>query len=565
MRDAATARPWRAMSVCFVALFMTLLDISVVNVALPSMGRSTGAGPSQLQWVVSGYVLAFGLVPVLAGRVGDQRGRRPVLLAGVAAFVVTSALVGVAPNPALLLVGRFLQGLAGGVINPQVAGLIQELFHGRDRGRAFGALGTVVGVSTALGPVVGGLVIAAGGPGLGWRLVFFVNVPIGLAALLLARRWLPAPPPRPGTAGTAVDAGPPTRLDLAGAALLGGAVLLVLLAAIQYGDTRRPAWLLLALPAPAVAAAFLGWERRLLARGGNPLVDLRLFAIRSYSLGVLVALTFFCAFPALPFVLALYFQDGLGYSPLASGLSVTAFAVGSAVAAAISGRLVNRFGRLVTLTALTVFGVGIVGVELLSRRLATAPGMGVAQIGLLLAPGLFVAGLGSGGVITPNQALSLAEVDVRGGGTAAGMLQTSQRIGAAIGPAVVGAVFFATLGGRGLTGDLAATSRGAGRAVATAGHDAVAVREGFAAALGNGLLVSLGFVLLAVAVAVVEVSCRRGRPGPSGSPGARSTGRRRRWRAGPVSPGAAGPRPAGPAASEGPAPRPAGTPSSRRE
>lgn len=549
------------MSVGFVALFMTLLDVSVVNVALPSMGRSTGAGPSQLQWVVSGYVLAFGLVPVLAGRVGDQRGRRPVLLAGVAAFVVTSALVGLAPNPALLLVGRFLQGLAGGVINPQVAGLIQELFHGRDRGRAFGALGTVVGVSTALGPVVGGLVIAAGGPGLGWRLIFFVNVPIGLAAFLLARRWLPAPPPRP------VEAGPPARLDLAGAALLGGAVLLVLLAAIQYGDTRRPAWLLLALPAPAVAAAFLGWERRVVARGGHPLVDLRLFAIRSYSLGVLVALTFFCAFPALPFVLALYFQDGLGYSPLNSGLSVTAFAVGSAVAAAISGRLVHRFGRLVTLTALTLFGVGIVAVELQSRLLATTPGVGAAQIGLLLAPALFVAGLGSGGVITPNQALSLAEVDVRGGGTAAGMLQTSQRIGAAIGPAVVGAVFFATLGGRGLTGEVvgAAAAAGAGRVGATTGHEAVAVREGFAAALGNGLLVSLGFVLLALTVAVVEVSRRPGRPGPSGSPGARSTGRPRRWRAGRGSRGAAGRRPTGPAGPPGSGPRPAGTPSSRRE
>jgi EmrB/QacA subfamily drug resistance transporter len=556
---AATVRPWRAMSVCFVALFMTLLDVSVVNVALPSMGRSTGAGPSQLQWVVSGYVLAFGLVPVLAGRVGDQRGRRPVLLAGVAAFVVTSALVGLAPNPALLLVGRFLQGLAGGVINPQVAGLIQELFRGRDRGRAFGALGTVVGVSTALGPVVGGLVIAAGGPELGWRLVFFVNVPIGLAAFLLARRWLPAPPPRPA------EAGPPARLDLAGAGLLGGAVLLVLLAAIQYGDTRRPAWLLLALPAPAVAAAFLGWERRVLARAGHPLVDLRLFAIRSYSLGVLVALTFFCAFPALPFVLALYFQDGLGYSALNSGLSVTAFAVGSAVAATISGRLVNRFGRMVTLTALALFGVGIVAVELQSRLLATVPGVGAAQIGLLLAPALFVAGLGSGGVITPNQALSLAEVDVRGGGTAAGMLQTSQRIGAAIGPAVVGAVFFATLGGRGLTGDLVGASSGGARVGAASGHDAAAVRQGFAAALGNGLLVSLGFVLLALILSVAEVSRRWGPAGSSRSRGARSTARRRPWRAGRAARGAAGRRPSGPVAPQGSGSRPAGTPSTRRE
>jgi MFS family permease len=535
------------MSVCFVALFMTLLDISVVNVALPSMGRSTGAGASQLQWVVSGYVLAFGLVPVLAGRLGDSRGRRPVLLAGIAGFVVTSAMVGLAPSPALLLVGRFLQGLAGGVINPQVAGLIQELFSGRDRGRAFGALGTVVGVSTATGPVVGGLVLAAGGPEFGWRLVFFINVPIGLVALLLARRWLPAPPR---------SSGPPARLDVVGALLLGVAVALVLLGAIQFGDTRRPAWLLLAVPVPATAWLFIRWERRLVARDGHPLVDLGLFAIRSYSLGVLVALTFFCAFPGLPFVLALYFQDGLGYSPLQSGLSVTAYAIGSAIAAQVSGRLVNRYGRLVTLTALGLFAVGIVVVELVARHLATsAPVGGTAgvlaggglpgvlagmTVGLALAPALFLAGAGSGGVITPNQAMSLAEVDVSGGGTAAGMLQTAQRIGSAIGPAVVGAVFFATLGTRGLTvsqGGTASAGGGSGQGAGPAGigngdGGAAVIREGFAAALGNGLLVSLVFVLLALALAAVEVSRRRG-PARPGSRGKTSTGRRPgRWRGG---------------------------------
>jgi MFS family permease len=507
------------MSVCFVALFMTLLDISVVNVALPSIGHSVGAGPSQLQWVVAGYVLSFGLVPVLAGRLGDQRGRRPMLLAGVAAFVVTSALVGLAPNPVLLLAGRVLQGLAGGVINPQVAGLIQDLFTGRDRGRAFGALGTVVGVATAIGPVVGGVVLAAGGPELGWRLIFFLNVPIGLVTLLLARRWLPAPPPRP--------AGPPARLDVAGAGLLGLAVLLVLLAAIQYGETRQPAWVLLALPAPAVVAVFLRWERRLVARGGHPLIDLRLFAIPSYTLGVLVGLTFFCAFPGVPLVLALYFQDGLGYSPLQSGLSVTAFAVGSAASALLSGRLVHRFGRLVILAALSLFAVGIVTVYVVVRHFATATPDGIQgagsggvlagmTVGLALAPALFVAGAGSGGVITPNQALSLAEVDVSGGGTAAGMLQTAQRIGVAIGTAVVGAVFFATLGGRG----------------AVAGSPSAASRAGFAAALGNGLLVALGFVGLALMLSVAELSRRRGRPSPSGSRGTPSRVRPRRWRAG---------------------------------
>ncbi|HET9654710.1 MAG TPA: MFS transporter [Kineosporiaceae bacterium] len=497
---ATPVSPWWAMSVCFAALFVTLLDITVVNVALPSIARGTGAVASQLQWVVSGYALAFGLVPVLAGRIGDQYGRRPVLIAGVAGFVLTSAMVGLAPNPAVLLAGRFLQGLAGGVINPQVAGLIQELFPGKRRGRAFGALGTVVGVAGALGPVVGGLVIALGGDRLGWRLVFFVNIPVGLLALLLARRWLPAPHR---------SAGPPARLDLLGAGLLGSAVLSVMLAAIEYGSSRQADRALIALPAPVLAWLFVRWERRLAERGGQPLVDLRLFRIRSYAIGVMVALAFFCGSSGLPLVLSLYFQDGLGYSALQSGLSVTALAVGSALAATISGRLVHRYGRLVTLTALGLFAAGIVAAGLSVHLAARAWAVG-GGVGLALSPALFLAGMGNGGVITPNQALSLAEVDVRGGGTAAGMLQTSQRIGAAVGTAVVGAVFFAALGGQ--------HDPAAGGA---SGTQQAAARAAFTTALDRGLLVILGFVLSALLLALAEISRRAARPPGTGWASAR--------------------------------------------
>ena len=146
-------RRWAALFVCVTALFMTLLDVSIVLVALPSIGRGIGAGPSQLQWVVSGYALAFGMVPIIAGRLGDDRGRRLMLLIGIAAFVVTSAMVGLAPTAGVLVVGRVLQGLAGGLINPQVSGLVQQLFPVHERGRAFGAIGTAVGVATASGPV----------------------------------------------------------------------------------------------------------------------------------------------------------------------------------------------------------------------------------------------------------------------------------------------------------------------------------------------------------------------------------------------------------------------------
>jgi MFS family permease len=203
---------WIALGVCCSAMFMTLLDVSVTNVALPSIGDDTGAGSSQLQWIVSGYTLAFGLVPVLGGKLGDDHGRRLMFQVGVGGFVVTSALSGLAPSAGLLIGARVLQGLFGGLINPQTSGLVQQMFRGADRGRAFGVLGTTVGVGTAIGPLVGGALIALGGPTLGWRLVFFVNIPVGLVVIALSRRLLPAP------SGTTHH-----RLDVLGAAMLGRA------------------------------------------------------------------------------------------------------------------------------------------------------------------------------------------------------------------------------------------------------------------------------------------------------------------------------------------------------
>lgn len=503
-REWSDARRWQALGVCLVALFMTLLDVSVVNVALPSIGRSTGAGPSQLQWVVSGYVLAFGLVPVLAGRLGDDRGRRTMFLIGVAGFVVSSAATGLAPTPAILLVSRFVQGLAGGLINPQVAGFIQDLFQGAKRARAFGTLGTTVGVATALGPVIGGGLIGLGGPEFGWRLVFFVNIPIGLLAIVLGRRLLPPPPPRSPGRGR--------PLDLVGVSMLGLATFLVLFPAVEYDSYRDARLGLLVVPAVLLLLGFLRWERRMAARQRFPLVDPALFRVRSYTAGVLLALIYFCSFTGLPLVLSLYFQFGLGYSALHSGLSVAAFAVGSALSATISGRLVPRFGRRLIVMALSLFAVGITVLEVLARLGGLGSGGLAGRADLALAPGLFLAGLGGGGVITPNQAISLSEVDARGGSTAAGALQTAQRIGSAIGSAVVGAMFFATLaaasgggaragGSGGSPGAGSGGSGGGGIASRLPSHDV----GRYDLALANSLLVALGFVLLALLVAVLDV------------------------------------------------------------
>ena len=295
MADGAAEEPdprrWAALLTCCSALFMTLLDVSVTNVALPSIGHATSATSSQLQWVISGYTLAFGLVPVLAGRLGDDHGRRLMFQVGVAAFTVTSMVAGLSPTAGLLIAARVLQGLAGGLINPQVSGLVQQLFRGNERGRAFGVLGTTVGIGTAMGPIVGGALIALGGPHYGWRLVFFVNVPIGVAVIMLARRLLPDDP----ATGS-------HRLDVLGAALLGCATFCVLFAAVEYDAIRdtRLAWL--AAPAVVLLTLFLRRERRLTQQDRDPLVDLRLFRVPSYTSGVLLAITFFPAMAGITLV-----------------------------------------------------------------------------------------------------------------------------------------------------------------------------------------------------------------------------------------------------------------------
>ena len=421
-------RRWLALLICCSALFMTLLDVSITNVALASIGRATRATPAQLQWVVSGYTLAFGLVPVLAGRLGDDHGRRLMFQLGVGGFAVTSLLSGVAPNAGLLIAARVVQGLAGGLINPQVSGLVQQLFPSHERGRAFGVLGTTVGVATALGPLVGGALIALGGPHLGWRLVFFINVPIAVVVIFLARRLLPSDP----VLGR-------HRLDVLGAGLLGGATFCVLFATVEYDALRDVRLVWLSVPALVLLLAFIRRERRLTALQRDPLLDLRLFRVPSYSAGLVLAITFFPAVAGLPLVLALYYQQGLGYTALQSGLGVTAYAIGSAIAAPLAGRIVTRVGRPLVVAGTVTWGAGAAVLALLAEHGSSA------QVAFLFAPALFVMGVGAGAVITPNQALTLMEVDPVTGSTAGGVLQTAQRIGLAIGQAVVGSVFFANI------------------------------------------------------------------------------------------------------------------------
>ncbi|WP_344284973.1 DHA2 family efflux MFS transporter permease subunit, partial [Actinomadura napierensis] len=467
-REGQVRRPWRALSVCLVAAFMTLLDVSIVNVALPSIKQGMHASEAELQWILSGYALTFGLVLVPAGRLGGARSRRAVFMSGLALFTASSALAGIAPTMTWLLLARLVQGVAGGILNPQVAGLIQQLFQGGERGRAFGALGAVIGIATAAGPLLGGGIIALAGPEEGWRWVFYVNIPVGVVALFLAWRLLPAP-----------MRGEQRGLDPPGVLLLGAGVVCVLLPLAQeqqwHGNGK---WLLIVVGALLIAA-FVWWERRARA----PMVDLGLFRLRSYALGSAIALLYFAGFTAIFFIFTLYLQNGLGYSALEAGLAITPFALGSGVAAAVGGRVVARYGRPLVAVGLAAVTVGLAAAWL---AVELEPGRGV---GFATALPLLFAGCGSGLVIAPNQTITLSEVNFTEGGSAAGVLQTGQRVGTAMGIAAVGSVFFS--------------------AIASTHGD-------WAGAFRRGLVVILAFVVLALAGGGADLAA--GPPPPSGAP-----------------------------------------------
>ncbi|WP_370943238.1 MFS transporter [Amycolatopsis sp. cg5] len=417
-------RRWKALAVTLAAGFMGLLDVSIVNTALPSIQRELPASNGGIQWVVSGYALTFGLVLVTGGRLGDIVGRRKMFLLALAGFVLASAFCGAAPNEWTLVVARLLQGAVAGMLTPQNSGLIQDMFRGPERGRAFGLFGATVGISTAVGPVLGGAILSVAS----WRWVFFVNVPIGLLAFVLATRWLPKAPHRHGKLRDEVD--------FAGIVLLGVAVLGILLPLISGGM-----WWLFAV-AVVAGFGFVRWERRTVERGRPPLLDIRLFTgTPGYASGAAVGAIYFCGFAGIWLVFAIFFQQGLGYSPLESGLSVTPFALGSAVSAAVAGRLVATWGRKLTAIGLTMVAAGLTAVAVLVNFVAPQ------YAGIAVALPLLVAGVGGGMVISPNITLTLECVPAPLAGVAGGALQTGQRIGTAIGTAVLAAVFHALLPG----------------------------------------------------------------------------------------------------------------------
>ncbi|OBG93359.1 MFS transporter [Mycobacterium sp. E3298] len=422
-------RNWFALAVLLVGAFMALLDSTIVNVALPAIRTSLSASNATLSWIVSGYALAFGLALIPAGRVGDRFGHKWVFIAGLSLFTMASLACGLAQGEGGLVCARAVQGLGGGIFFTPITALIQLMFAARKRARALAIMGSTIGFSVALGPLIGGLIIQAFGADPGWRLVFDVNVPLGVLAVVAAAILLPAGTERAASA------------DWVGLILLSAALVALLVPLIQGQQDGWPLWTYASMAgAVALLVVFAQWERHVETNGGNPLVPPRLFSHASFTGGVLLALVYFAAFTSIFFTIALLWQAGLGHTALQSGLVVTPFAIGLVGGASQSDSLAARFGRTVLVVGLGMVAVGITAIWLV---LALTPG--TAYGGWQLAAPLLIAGLGSGLFIAPNVDFIVATVDAADAGAASGVIGTAQRVGSAIGIAIIGTVLFGTL------------------------------------------------------------------------------------------------------------------------
>ena len=438
---AASGRPnftpaprssWLALAVLLAGFFMALVDATIVNVALPSIRTSLNASESTLSWIISGYALTFGLALIPSGRIGDRIGHKWVYIVGVVLFTAASAYCGIAANDFDIIIGRVLQGLAGGIFVPAVGSFIQLLFNGKERGKAFAIMGSVIGLSSAVGQLAGGLLIQAFGEAEGWRWVFFVNLPIGILTAIFAIRLLPA--------GDA-HADRTNRMDWLGVTLLSASLVAVLIPLIQGQQDGWHAWTWWTMAAGIGGLAiFAGWQVLFTKRGGSALVPPRLFHHASFTFGVILALVYFAAFTSIFFTLSILWQGGLGHTALESGLLTIPFAIGTAVISSQSTKWAAKIGRsvLVIGAAMVALGLGITWYLLANVSVADLNSW-------MLLPGLLLAGAGNGFFLAPNVQFIVATVDNSEAGAASGVVQTMQRVGTAIGVAIIGSILFAAL------------------------------------------------------------------------------------------------------------------------
>ncbi|MFF0572490.1 MFS transporter [Streptosporangium saharense] len=475
---------WRALYVASILSGFLLLGIGDANVALPAISDALHIGPTSLQLVSAGYVVTFGLTLVPFGRLGDQGHRRRLIFIGLSVYVASSLVCGLAADWRTLIAGRVLLGVSAGILMPQTIGVIQQLFSGAERGRAFADYGVMTAIATALGPSVGGLLVTLGGQAQGWRWIFLMNVPIGVALFAAGLRYLPRTQPVAATANRS--------LDPFGAVLLGVTVLLVLYPLVLTtglpGDSAAR-WYTL-LPAAVFGVLFWRWERRYARRGSLPLLDGDLLRTRSYRIAMLVAASWLATGPAVSLVLMLYLQLALGLSPVLAALVLLPSAAASAFGARWAARRVLLRGRVITLTGLFMSAGGILVSALAANLLPPHPAIAVITVAQVLN------GVGNGMVISPNHVLLLIDVPKEKGGLAASIGHLTQRIGNSLGVAATSAAFYAVIYGQ-------------------AGGLTNARRSTYDSALTAGVVTAGIFFVLAVWASVVDLlRMRRARAVP---------------------------------------------------
>ena len=417
---------WLIVAVMLTAEIMDLLDGTIVNVAGPSLEKSLGSTPIGLQWVIGGYALSLGAGLILGGRLGDRFGRRRMFLVGLAGFTLASLACALSPTIGVLIALRLVQGFAGAMLLPQGLGLMRENLSGRELGTAFGVFGPVFGLGGIIGPILGGALIQADIAGLGWRTVFLVNVPIGIAAFVVSWRIIPR---KPGDTAITVD--------LLGASIVAVASALLVLP-LNYGQSQGwPLWTWLSIAASIGGfALFAVQQRRLTARGGVPLVTPSLFRKTAYTVGLGGIAIFFAGLVGTQLILTLFLQIGERFTAGEAGLGNLPLAIGSAIGGAVSGAfLAEKIGRAVLQLGPVI---QLAGAILLWVELGAGGTFSIWQI----VPGVLLSGIGSGAVVAALFSVILGAVDDHEVGSASGVLSAAQSIGASVGVAVFGSVFF---------------------------------------------------------------------------------------------------------------------------
>ena len=420
---------WLAMAILLFAMFMNMIDVTIVNVAIPSLKTGLQSSDSAVEWVIAGYSLAFSLGLMPFGRYGDIIGRKTMFLVGVTCFTIASTLCGLAPNMEIRIVARVVQGAAAAVMMPQVLSLAQVMFPPKERAGAFALFGLTAGLASVAGPLVGGLLIEANIYGSGWRPIFLINIPIGIITVFAGRALIPT-----------VNGNPLLKNDWIGILIAAVAIFCVIFPLIEGRGYGWPVWCFVMIGLFFILAyAFYLWENAQKARGAAELLPVSLMKNSNYMIGAFGTMVFFSAMPGFFLILAVFLQSGYGLSPLHSGLTTVPFPVGVLIASIVSGRLGIRFQRQRILAGAFI----LIAVMLMLRHVISGVGDAIVSTDFILP--LFFGGFGTGMAISPMFQVVLAAVPGKDAGAGSGALQAVQQMGGAFGVAIVSEIYFSTI------------------------------------------------------------------------------------------------------------------------